>query len=60
MKKIYLLTTILFLAFTHINAQDAYLGDIKMTGITFTQRGWLACEGQLLQIAQYNALYSLL
>lgn len=60
MKKIYLLTTILFLAFTHINAQDAYLGDIKMTGASFNQYGWLACEGQLLQIAQYNALYSLL
>lgn len=43
-----------------IFAQDAYLGDIKMTAITFTQDGWLDCNGQLLQIIQYQALYSLL
>ena len=43
-----------------IHAQEAYLGDIKLTAITFNQRGWMSCEGQLLPIAQYSALFSLL
>jgi microcystin-dependent protein len=60
MKKIHLLTAILFLTFINLNAQEAYLGDIKMTGITFTQRGWMPCEGQLLSISNYTALFSLL
>ncbi|MFV0541099.1 MAG: phage tail protein [Aestuariibaculum sp.] len=41
-------------------AQDAYLGDIKLTAITFNQRGWMSCEGQLLSIAQNQALFALL
>jgi len=45
---------------SNINAQEAYLGDIKLTAITFTQRGWIACEGQLLPISQNQALFSLL
>ena len=60
MKQIYLLSTILFLTFMNLNAQEAYLGDIKMTAINFDQRGWKSCEGQLLSIASYSALFSLL
>ncbi len=39
---------------------DAYLGDIKLVGFNFAPRGWAMCEGQLLPIAQYQALFSLL
>jgi len=60
MKKIYTLTTVLFLTFINLNAQEGYLGDIKITGINFTQRGWASCEGQLLAISEHTALYSLL
>jgi microcystin-dependent protein len=60
MKQIYLLTTILFLTFINLSAQESYLGDIKMTAIDFNQRNWTSCEGQLLQIASNTALFSLL
>lgn len=60
MKQIYLLTTFYFLTSINLNAQDAYLGDIKMTAINFDQQGWMPCEGQLLSIASNSALFSLL
>ncbi|GAA3646100.1 phage tail protein [Flavivirga jejuensis] len=44
----------------NVNAQEAYLGDIKLTAISFDQRGWVSCEGQLLPISQNTALFSLL
>ena len=60
-KSITILGMLLCLLFSsNINAQEAYLGDIKLTAITFTQRGWIACEGQLLPISQNQALFSLL
>lgn len=39
---------------------EAFLGEIRMFGGTFAPVGWLMCDGQLLPIAQYDALYSLL
>lgn len=64
MKKTFLLI-ILFVAISlgganKIFAQDSYIGDIKLTAITFNQSGWLECNGQLLQISEHTALYSLL
>jgi len=60
-KSITILGMLLCLLFSsNINAQEAYLGDLKLTAITFTQRGWMACEGQLLPISQNQALFSLL
>lgn len=41
-------------------SQEPYLGDIKMTAVNFTQRGWAECNGQLLPISQNSALFSLL
>ena len=37
-----------------------FLGQIQAFGFNFAPRGWAKCEGQLLSIAQYNALFSLL
>ena len=37
-----------------------FLGQIQAFGFNFAPRGWAKCEGQLLAIAQYNALFSLL
>ncbi len=45
---------------TTASAQEAYLGDIKLTGVGFSQRGWLHCEGQTMSIAENSALFSLL
>jgi|TARA_R100001132_G_C3243402_1_gene73284 microcystin-dependent protein len=37
-----------------------FLGQIQAFGFNFAPRGWAKCEGQLLPISQYNALFSLL
>ena len=37
-----------------------YLGDIITVGENFCPRGWLSAEGQILPIASYPALFSLL
>ena len=37
-----------------------FLGQIQAFGFNFNPRGWMKCEGQLLPISQYNALFSLL
>lgn len=39
---------------------DPYLGEVKLWGLNFNPRGWAFCEGQLLAISQYQALYALL
>ena len=39
---------------------DAYLGEIRMFGGYYEPQNWAFCNGQLLAIAQYQALYSLL
>jgi len=39
---------------------DSYLGEIRMFGGNFAPRGWLPCDGRLLQIAQYEFLFMLL
>ncbi|NLT51935.1 MAG: phage tail protein [Ignavibacteria bacterium] len=40
--------------------QEAYIGDIKMVAYNFAPEFWLPCDGRLLQINQYMALYSLI
>lgn len=37
-----------------------FLGQIQFVGFNFAPRGWLECNGQLLAINQYQALFSLL
>ena len=39
---------------------DPYLGEIRMFAGTFAPRGWALCQGQLLSISSYQALFSLL
>jgi microcystin-dependent protein len=39
---------------------EPYVGEISMFGGTFAPRGWAFCDGQLLAIAQNDALFSLL
>ena len=39
---------------------DVYLGQIMMGGFNFAPRGFAACNGQLLPIAQNQALFALL
>lgn len=39
---------------------DQYLGEIRAFGFGFAPEGWAICNGQLLDIAQNTALFSLL
>lgn len=39
---------------------DPFLGQIIMFGGNFAPRGWAFCDGQLLPIASYSALFSIL
>lgn len=39
---------------------EPFLGQITMVGFTFAPRGWALCQGQLLSIAQNDALFALL
>jgi microcystin-dependent protein len=37
-----------------------YLGEIRIVGFNFAPRGWMFCNGALLPISSYTALFSLL
>ncbi|MGO9635079.1 MAG: phage tail protein [Steroidobacteraceae bacterium] len=39
---------------------EQYLAEIRMTSFNFAPKGWALCNGQLLAINQYQALFSLL
>jgi microcystin-dependent protein len=42
------------------NMSEPFIGQIQIFGFNFAPRGWAFCDGQLLPIAQYSALFSLL
>jgi len=39
---------------------EPFIGQIQAFGFNFAPRGWAFCDGQLLPIASYTALFSLL
>lgn len=39
---------------------EPYVGEIAMVGFNFAPVGWALCQGQLLPINQYTALFSLI
>lgn len=39
---------------------EEFIGIIKIFGGTFAPRGWMLCQGQLLPISRYTALFSIL
>lgn len=39
---------------------DQYIGEIRMFAGNYAPQGWAFCDGQLLSIAQYDALFSLI
>lgn len=39
---------------------EQLIGQIQAFGFNFAPRGWAKCDGQLLDISQYQALFSLL
>ena len=60
MKKI-IVSLILTICFANVAmAQEPYLGEIRIFASYFAPKGWAFCNGQLLPINQYQALFSLL
>ncbi len=41
-------------------AQEPFIGEVVMFAGNFAPRGWAFCEGQLLPISNYQALFSIL
>ena len=39
---------------------DPYIGEIRMFGGNFAPQGWAFCDGQLMAIAENDALYALI
>lgn len=39
---------------------DALIGQIQLFAFGFAPRGWMQCQGQILQINQNQALFSLI
>lgn len=39
---------------------EPFVGQLMLWGGNFAPRGWFACEGQVLSIAQYQALFAIL
>jgi microcystin-dependent protein len=39
---------------------EAFIGEIRLFPFNFAPSGWAKCEGQLLSIKQYSALYSVI
>ncbi len=59
MKKFFLITCFAFLAFS-AQAQDPYIGEIRMVAFPFAPQGWEVCNGQQMSIAQNQALFALI
>jgi microcystin-dependent protein len=45
---------------TKAQAQEPYLGEIRMVAFNFAPNGWAKCEGQILPISPNMALFALL
>ncbi len=39
---------------------DPYLGQVQLFGFNFAPQGWAQCQGQILPISQYVALFSII
>ena len=62
MKKILLFFVIVFFSSTTtVKAQaEPFIGQISIYAFNFAPRGWMPCDGRLLPIAQYQALFALI
>jgi microcystin-dependent protein len=41
-------------------ADEPFLGEVRMFGFNFAPKGWVMCNGQILPINQFAALFSIL
>jgi len=50
----------MFSAKAHAAFNEPFLGEIRIVGLNFAPRGFAFCDGQILQISQNSALFSIL
>lgn len=48
------------IATVRASAQEPFVGEIRYVAFNFAPQGWALCNGQILPINQYQALFSLL
>lgn len=60
MSSVFALLTTSPLSVRDADAQDPYIGEIRWVGFNFAPPGWHLCDGQLLQISQFTAVFALL
>lgn len=64
MKKNYLILVFVISSFFSVNKVSAqtepYVGQISMFAGNFAPRGWAFCNGQLMSVMQYQALFAIL
>ena len=59
--KIFFFSLVLNLSFQNqATAQDVMIGEIHLFAGNFVPRNWAACDGRLLPISQYQALFAIL
>ena len=60
MKNFFLtIVLVIFCSISEIKAQDPYIGEIRMFAGNFAPVNWAFCEGQILAISKYTALFSI-
>ncbi|PWE00692.1 phage tail protein [Marinilabilia rubra] len=52
--------SLLFIGSPKATSQEGFVGEIRMFAGNFAPRGWAFCDGQLLLITEYTALFSIL
>lgn len=60
MKKCYQVLILFVMACSFVQAQEPYIGEVRIFAGNFAPRGWAFCEGQLLPISQNTALFAIL
>lgn len=59
-KTLFILTLVVTLFASKVDAQTGTIGEIRMFAGTFAPRGWAICDGRLIAIAQNTALFAIL
>lgn len=61
MKKLLFICLLAFVcSYQTAQAQDQYLGEIRLFSGNFAPKGWAICDGRVLPIAQNQALYAII
>lgn len=59
MKKLFLVLALALTSF-FASAQDYYIGEVRLVAFNYAPQGWALCNGQVLPISQYQALFALI